>query len=71
MPLIFCASSQQTECMPSSGFQWNFTKRDFPGRVDQPEGVNAEAFHHAKAARNRAIGHHPHEHVQRSRARAK
>jgi hypothetical protein len=31
--------------------------------VDQPEGVNAEAFHHAVAARDGAIPHHPHHHV--------
>ncbi len=31
--------------------------------VDQPEGVDAKPFHHRQAARKRAIGHHPHQHV--------
>jgi hypothetical protein len=32
--------------------------------IDQPEGVHAEALHHAQAARNAAVGHHPHQHVR-------
>ena len=32
--------------------------------VDESEGVDAEAFHHAEAARNASIRHRPHEHVQ-------
>jgi hypothetical protein len=32
-------------------------------RVDEAEGVHAEAFHHAKAARNGAVAHGPHQHV--------
>ena len=35
--------------------------------VDEAEGVHAEALHHAVAARNRAVGHHPHQHVRRLR----
>ena len=31
--------------------------------VDQPKGVNPEPFHHCKAARERPIAHHPHEHM--------
>ena len=33
--------------------------------VDQPERVNSEALHHAKAARQGAIRHRPHQHVSR------
>ena len=33
LPEIFCASSQASECTPSSGFQWNFTKRDLPSAL--------------------------------------
>ena len=43
----------------------------FAARVDEAEGVHAEALHHAVAARNRAVGHHPHQHVGRSRASAR
>ena len=32
-------------------------------RIDEPERVHAEAFHHAERARNGAIGHRPHQHV--------
>jgi len=31
--------------------------------IDQTEGVDAEAFDHAQRARDRAVGHHPGEHV--------
>ncbi len=31
--------------------------------VDEAEGVDAEAFHHAEGARDGAVGHDPHEHV--------
>ncbi len=31
--------------------------------VDEAEGVDAEAFHHAEGAGNGAVGHDPHEHV--------
>ena len=33
-------------------------------RVHEAEGVDAETLHHAVAARNRTIRHHPHEHVR-------
>jgi hypothetical protein len=32
-PPSFCASFQTSECTPSIGFQWNFTKVDFPGAL--------------------------------------
>ena len=32
--------------------------------VDEPEGVDAKALHHAVAAWNRAVRHQPHEHVR-------
>src|SRR5262245_32849854 len=35
--------------------------------VHEPERVDAESFHHAEAARDRAIGHDPHDHVHRFR----
>ena len=35
------------------------------GRVDEAEGVHAEALHRAVAARDRAVRHHPHQHVRR------
>ncbi len=38
-------------------------KGRFPLRVDEPEGVNAEAFHEAERARDRTVGHGPHDHV--------
>jgi hypothetical protein len=33
--------------------------------VDEPECVHAESLHHAIAARDAAVGHHPHQHVRR------
>ncbi len=33
--------------------------------VDEAERVHAEALHHAVAARDRAVRHHPHQHVRR------
>ena len=63
LPEIFSASSQSTEWTPRSGFQWNFTNRDVALGVDEPEGVDAEALHHPEAARDGAVGHHPHDHV--------
>ena len=41
------------------------TNTDSPCVVDQAEGVHAEALHHAVAARDGAVGHHPHQHVRR------
>ena len=35
----------------------------FALRVDEPEGVHAKAFHEAERARDRAVGHDPHDHV--------
>ena len=40
-------------------------------RVDQAEGVDAEAFHHPVAARQRAVRHQPHQRVRASRASAR
>ena len=37
----------------------------FARRVDQPEGVHAEALHGGVAARNGAVAHLPHQHVGR------
>ncbi|MCW0414557.1 hypothetical protein NB689_000311 [Xanthomonas sacchari] len=34
-------------------------------RVEQAEAVDAEAFHHAQRARDGAVAHRPHDHVQR------
>jgi hypothetical protein len=33
--------------------------------VDESESVNTKTFHHPKASGNRAVGHHPHDHVHR------
>ncbi len=33
--------------------------------IDEPERVDAKALHHAQAARQRPIGHRPHQHVRR------
>ena len=63
-PEIFTASSQSSECVPSTGFQWNLTKRDSPFALTKPERVHAEALHHPVASRDRAIRHHPHDHVR-------
>ena len=38
--------------------------------VDEAEGVHAESLDHAQAARDRAVGHRPHHHVQRLRHQA-
>ena len=51
LPAIFCASSQTSEWTPWIGFQWNLTKRRLAFGVDEPKGVDAEAFHHGEAAR--------------------
>ena len=42
----------------------------FPLGINDAEGVHAKPFHEAEAARNRAIGHDPHDHVHRLRAQA-
>ncbi len=52
-PLIFTASFHTTDCRPSLGFQWNFTKRRLALGVDEPEGVDAEALHEPERARDR------------------
>jgi hypothetical protein len=62
--MIFTASSHTSECVPSSGFQWNLHETRLARGVDQPERVHAEALHHAVAARDRAVGHRPHQHVR-------
>jgi hypothetical protein len=38
-------------------------ERRFALRIDEPEGVDAEAFDKAKRSRNRPIRHDPHDHV--------
>ncbi len=40
-----------------------FDEHRFALRVDEAKRVHAEALHHPVAARNRAIRHHPHQHV--------
>ena len=40
-----------------------FAEHRFAVRIDQPEGMHAEPLHHPVAARNRAVGHLPHQHV--------
>src|SRR5208282_2551173 len=40
-----------------------FYKGRFSFGVDQPEGMDAESFHESKRARERAVGHDPHRHV--------
>ena len=37
----------------------------FPVGVDESEGVDAEALHEAEGARDSAVRHRPHDHVQR------
>ena len=37
--------------------------RNVQRRIDEAEGVDAEALHHAQRARDRAVGHRPHQHV--------
>ena len=36
-------------------------------RIDQSEGMHAEALHHAVAAGNGAVGHRPQHHMRRFR----
>ena len=40
-----------------------FDEGRFTIRVDQPEGMNSEPFHHPERARNGPIGHDPQDHV--------
>ena len=40
-----------------------FDKGRFALGVDEPEGMDAEAFHHPQRARDRSIGHDPEDHV--------
>ncbi|MPM68478.1 hypothetical protein SDC9_115411 [bioreactor metagenome] len=40
-------------------------KARLPLRVDEAECVDAKALHHAETARNRAVGHGPHDHMRR------
>ena len=63
-PVIFTASSQTSECVPASGRPVELHEARFALRVDEPERVHAEALHHAVAARDRAVRHHPHQHVR-------
>ena len=62
-PESLTASSQTSECVPAAGFQWNLTNTDSPLRVDEAIRVDAEALHGPIAARDRAIRHHPHQHM--------
>ena len=66
-PLIFTASFHTTDCMPSFGFQWNFTNVDAPAAFDEPERVHAEALHEPERAGDRPVRHRPHHHVGRLR----
>ena len=49
--------------MPSLGFQWNLTKVDLPSALTSRKVMDAEALHHPQRARDRAVGHRPHQHV--------
>ena len=40
-----------------------FHESRFSLGVDQTKGMDAKSFHEAKRARDRAIGHNPHRHV--------
>src|SRR5262245_46934980 len=66
-PEIFTASSHTSECVPAIGFQWTFAEDALPVGVYEPERVDSEALHHPVAARDRTVGHGPHEHVRRLR----
>ena len=46
------------------GLPVEFDEGRFALRVDEAEGVDAEAFHRAKRAGDRAVRHHPHDHVE-------
>ena len=63
-PEIFTASSQTSECVPARGVQWNLTKCDSPSALTSRIRVNAKALHRPVAARDRAVGHRPHQHVR-------
>ena len=45
------------------GFQWNFTKRDLPCALTSRKVWTPKPSIIAKAARDGAIAHHPHQHV--------
>ena len=47
-----------------------FHEMRFALGIHEAESVHAEAFHEAEGARNRAVGHDPHDHVHRFRAEA-
>ena len=40
-----------------------FDKGRLSARVDQPKSMHPESFHETERARNRAVGHDPHRHV--------
>ena len=62
-PLILTASFQITDCRPSFGFQWNLTKVDFPSALTSRKVWTPKPSMKRKRARNRAVGHDPHDHV--------
>ena len=45
------------------GFPVELDEGDFALCVDEPEGVDSEAFHHAETAREGTVAHDPHHHV--------
>ena len=65
LPAIFCASSQTSECTPSTGFQWNLTKVDLPSALTSRNVWTPKPSIMAEAARNGAVAHDPHDHVHR------
>ncbi len=46
------------------GLPVEFDEGRFALGVDEAEGVDAEAFHRAEGARDRAVRHHPHDHME-------
>ena len=63
-PEILTASSQTSECVPATRIPVELHEARLARVVDEAEGVHAEALHHAIAARDGAVRHHPHQHVR-------
>ena len=53
----------QHRLQPELRLPVKFDEGRFVLGVDQAEGVDAKAFHEAERARDRAVRHHPHDHV--------
>ena len=63
-PESFTASSPHQRVRAEFGCPVELDEVRITRRVDQPEGVHAKALHHAQAAWNATVRHHPHQRVR-------